>query len=161
MLEFSRGPFWPNVRPSWSLWTPRIDSGGPDGSPKRELGTLAETHFPIMFVRSAKGGPFFAISTLINWLVRVCITGHVLIKKLPNIAESHFLTLDACWGSTFLPTEKSKIWIFRKSFTLLAKTRKQWHPQNSRILRTSRKSLIDDSLSSNWPPWDPGLVEIS
>ena len=40
----------------WSFWTSNIDSGGPHGSRcrKRELGSLAETHFSVMFARSAK-----------------------------------------------------------------------------------------------------------
>ena len=71
-----RGPFLAYNLPARRLWTPKIDSEGPDGSrcTKRELGSLSETQFPIIFVRSVKDFRNFAISILRNWLVRVCMS---------------------------------------------------------------------------------------
>ena len=60
-----RGPVLIDFRPFESFRTSKIDSGGPDRSlcTKRELASLSETHFAIIFVRSAKDSRFFAISS--------------------------------------------------------------------------------------------------
>ena len=80
-------------------------------------------------------------------IVSEAYTVHILIKKLPNIAQSlNFLTLDVRWGSKFLPTERSKIRNFRKSFTLLAKLWKidiQMFPKSFTLLRNHNTGSSD------------------
>ena len=65
--------------------TPKIDSGGPDGSlgTTRELGSLSETYFSFIFVRSVKDSRIFANSTLRNWLVgSVFLINRFLIQAM-------------------------------------------------------------------------------